>query len=180
MTEKKPGLETWIGGVALATAILAVFAAVTTLYMGKFSSRAVMLQGQESNQWAYYQAKSIKSHAYEIQKERVELELFANGKGYAGLVAERYGKLADSYRQTIARYDKEKEEIKAKAEKLAKEKETAQLRAGHFGYGLIFLQIAIMLSSISALTRKKGLWYVGLACSTGWLFFFLDAIYLFY
>lgn len=52
--------------------------------------------------------------------------------------------------------------------------------AGNFGYALIFLQIAIMLASISALTKKRPLFYVGLSAVIGWLFFFLDAILLFY
>ncbi len=42
-------------------------------YRGKFSSRAVLLQGQETDRWAFYQAKSIKSHAYDLQKQHLEL-----------------------------------------------------------------------------------------------------------
>src|SRR5512136_2011589 len=131
---------TWI---ALTTAIMAVLAAITTLYVGKYSSRAVLHQGEETDMWAYYQAKSIKQHAFEMQKEKVEQELLAQ-KG-----------------------------------KLSKEKKEATSRAGNFGYALIFLQIAIMLSSLAALTKKKELWYLGLATTSGWLFYFLDAILLF-
>ena len=67
---------TWL---AFTTAILAVLAAITTLYMGKFSSRAIIYQGQETNQWSYYQAKSIKSCIYEIQEQEIDMkrELFA-------------------------------------------------------------------------------------------------------
>jgi hypothetical protein len=66
MSEMKP--DKWMSWVALATATMSVFAAVTTLYVGKYSSRAILNQGQETSQWAYYQAKSIKSYVYEIQK----------------------------------------------------------------------------------------------------------------
>ncbi len=82
--------------------------------------------------------------------------------------------------RTFDRYESEKNEIKDKAENLAREKKEATLRAGNFGYALIFLQIAIMLSSLAALTKKKELWYLGLATTAGWLFYFLDAILLFY
>jgi hypothetical protein len=78
------------------------------------------------------------------------------------------------------RYDKEKAEIKGKAEEFAKQKIIAQDRAGNFGYALIFLQAAIMLSSVAALTKKKPLWYFGMAMVSGWAFFFLDAIFLFH
>ena len=79
--------------VALATAAMAVFAAVTMLYVGKYSSRAILNQGQETSQWAYYQAtKSIKSYVYEIQKQKLELETIAKAKRPKA-VMDRYSQL---------------------------------------------------------------------------------------
>ncbi|HEU0264232.1 MAG TPA: DUF4337 domain-containing protein [Geobacterales bacterium] len=172
--------ERWQSALALSTAVMAVLAAITTLYMGKFSSRAVMMQGQESNQWAYYQAKSIKGHTYEIQKEQLELELLASGSTLGKVARERFHKTITDYAAQITRYDGEKQEIKAKAESLAQRKERAQVMGGNFGYALIFLQIAIMLSSIASLTKRHYLWYIALVACSGWLFFFLNAWLLFY
>jgi len=177
VSETRP--EKWISWVALAIAIMAVFAAITTLYLGKYSSRAILNQGQETNQWAYYQSKSIKSYIYEVQKQKLELEIIQTA-GKPKAVMDKYSKLINDYDKQIKRYEGEKAEIKTQAEAIAKSKEDAQTRAGNFGYGLIFLQIAIMLSSISALTKKKPLFYFGVATVSGWIFFFLDAIYLFY
>ncbi|GAM09290.1 hypothetical protein OR1_01565 [Geobacter sp. OR-1] len=177
MAEQK---ERWMSALALSTAVMAVLAAITTLYVGKYSSRAVMMQGQESNQWAYYQAKSIKGHTYEIQKERLELELLAGGPALNKAAAERFRQTIADYSGQIKRYEVEKKEIKAKAENLSQSKEKAQSMAGNFGYSLIFLQIAIMLSSVASLTKRHYLWYIGLVSCSGWLFFFLDAWYLFY
>jgi hypothetical protein len=177
MSEIKP--DKWMSLVALATAIMAVLAAITTLYLGKYSSRAILNQGQETSQWAYYQAKSIKSYVYEIQKQKLELETMTSGNKPM-VMMNRYSQLIKDYDRQIKRYDAEKAEIKATADALAKAKEDAQARAGNFGYGLIFLQIAIMLASISALTKKKPLFYLGIATVSGWIFFFLDAIFLFY
>ena len=177
MPETRP--YEWMSLVALATAAMAVFAAVTTLYVGKYSSRAILHQGQETSQWAYYQAKSIKSYIYEMQKQKLELEKMARAS-MPKPVTDRYSQLIKDYEEQMKRYDVEKAEIKSAADTLAKSKEDAQARAGNFGYGLIFLQIAIMLCSISALTKKKSLFYLGLATVTGWLFFFLDAVFLFY
>jgi hypothetical protein len=95
-------------------------------------------------------------------------------------VMDRYSQLIKDYDKQIKRYDVEKAEIKTTADALAKSKEDSQARAGNFGYGLIFLQIAIMLSSISALTKKRPLFHLGLLTVSGWVFFFLDAIFLFY
>ena len=178
MTETKP--DRFMPWIALSTAVMAVFAAITTLYVGKYSSRAVLHQGEETDMWAYYQAKSIKQHAYEMQKEKVEQELLAQAGRIPREAREKADKMLARYGRNIERYEAEKNEIKEKAEALAREKKEATARAGNFGYALIFLQIAIMLSSLAALTKKKPLWVLGLATTAGWLFYFLDAVFLFY
>ncbi len=169
-------LNTWI---ALTTALMAVLAAITTLYVGKYSSRTVLFQAQETDQWAYYQAKSIKSYLYEVQKQEYDIEMAAR-QSMTKAAREKMLKAMEDYDKQINRYDGEKKEIKARAEELAKGKEKSSHMAGNFGYALIFLQIAIMLSSIAALTKKPYLWYMGMATTSGWIFFFLDAFYLFY
>jgi hypothetical protein len=176
MSEQK---EKWQGWLALSTAIMAVLAALTTLYMGKFSSRAIMAQGQESDQWAYYQAKSIKGHTFEVNKKTLELQ-FITQKGMSPEAADEYRKILKTYGDEIKRYEGEKKEIKDKAEGIAKVKLKAQEMGGDFAYSLIFLQIALMLSSIASLTKRHYLWYIALGCNVGWLFFFLDAWLLFY
>src|SRR5512136_374012 len=100
--------DAWVGGVALSTAVIAVFAAVTTLYVGKFSSRAVLFKAEESNQWAYFQAKSIKGHTYEIQKDRLEMEILASGGRFSPKAAKKYEETLAAYRGNVQRYDKEK------------------------------------------------------------------------
>lgn len=176
MSEQK---EKWQGWLALSTAIMAVLAALTTLYMGKFSSRAIMAQGQESDQWAYYQAKSIKQHTFELSRRALDLQ-FRSQKALTPELAGDYEKTLGKYGEEIKRYDGEKKEIKEKAEAIAKIKLKAQEMGGDFAYSLIFLQIALMLASISSLTKRKYLWYIALCCNIGWLFFFADAWLLFY
>lgn len=171
--------ERWQGWLALSTAIVAVLAALTTLYMGKYSSRAIMAQGQESDQWAYYQAKSIKQHSFEMSRKALELQ-YHSQKGLPPQVAADYEKTLAKYGEEIKRYDGDKKEIKDKAEGIAKTKSKAQEMGGNFAYALIFLQIAIMLSSLASLTKRHYLWYIALVCNLGWLFFFLDAWMLFY
>jgi hypothetical protein len=166
--------------VALSTAIIAVVAAISTMYLGKFSSRTIMAQSQETDQWAFYQAKSIKAHTFSLQKERMELDMMAQGKALPVDVAQKYRDAIAGYEKTVKRYDTEKEEIKKKAEELAAQKTLSQERGGNFGYGLIFLQIAVMLSSISAITKKPPLWYLGLFSAAVGTVFALNGFYLFF
>ena len=177
MDNKQDG---WMAWVALTTAVMAVLAAITTLYMGKYSSRAILMQGQETNQWGYYQAKSIKSYLYEIQTEFMEMERLEGESKATKVNSRQFEKVLTRYKDAVKRYDKEKAEIKAKGDELAKQKVVAQDRGGNYGYALIFLQIGLMLSSIAALTKRKVLWYFGMLTALGWVFFFLDAMFLFY
>src|SRR5262244_2527881 len=59
-TAKHSG-EAWISWVALSTAILAVLAAIAGLLSGQHANEAMMNQIESSDQWNYYQAKSIKA-----------------------------------------------------------------------------------------------------------------------
>lgn len=170
--------QVWVTWVALTTAAVAVLTAFTTLYMGKFSSRTMLYQAQESDQWAFYQAKSIKSHTYELQKQQLELTLESlKGKITKDLEA-KYRKVIDGYAANVARYDTEKSEIKERAEGHAKDKQVSQLKAGQFSYGLIFMQIALMMSSIAVITKKKPLWYLGIAVAALGCVYFINGMYL--
>lgn len=171
--------DKWMGWLALSTAIMAVLAALTTLYMGKYSSRAIMNQGLESDQWAFYQAKSIKQHTFEMGRKALELQ-YRSQKGLPPEVAADFENTLEKYGDEIKRYDNEKKGIKDKAEGIATVKHKAQTMGGNFAYALIFLQIAIMLSSLASLTKRHYLWYIALLCNVGWVFYFLDAWLLFY
>ncbi|HEX7551496.1 MAG TPA: DUF4337 domain-containing protein [Candidatus Methylomirabilis sp.] len=91
--------------------MLAVCATLSTFKGGGYSTRSVLNQSHAANQWAYYQAKSIKGYLYELQKEKLDLELKSmGGKAPRGLV-EEYEKRIEYYAKTIQRYDGEKARI---------------------------------------------------------------------
>ena len=173
--EKK---EPWLNYLALTTVIFAVCATLSTLKGGGFSTRAVMSQSQASDQWAYFQAKSIKGYVYELQKEKFELDLKA-GKGMSRDLAADYGKRIGNYKEKIERYEKEKEEIKKKAEDLEKRRDDSQLHSGAFGMAAMFLQIAILLSSIAALMKRKLFWFIGMGAGCFGLLYFFNGFFLF-
>src|ERR1700732_1079727 len=52
--------ESWILAVALSSALLAGFAAISALMAGHHANEAMLAQIESSDQWSYYQAKSIK------------------------------------------------------------------------------------------------------------------------
>src|SRR6202047_3848970 len=91
------GGEAWLSQVALSTATLAVLAAIAGLLSGMHANEAMMSQIQASDQWGYYQAKSIKAAVLDA---KIALSNSPNE--------------ADAQKRD--RYEKEQEEIKTEAE----------------------------------------------------------------
>ncbi len=174
MAEEKK--EPWLSYLALTTVVFAVCATLSTLKGGGFSTRAVMSQSQASDQWSYYQAKSIKGYLYELQKEKLELDA-KNLKG--GTLKADYEKRITGYGEKIKRYDDEKKEIMKKAEDLEKQRNDSQKHSGAFGMAAMFLQIAILLSSIAALMKQKYFWFIGMAAGCAGLVYFFNGFFLF-
>ena len=177
MAEEKK--EPWLNYLALTTVVFAVCATLSTLKGGGFSTRSVMSQAQASDQWSYYQAKSIKGYIYDLQREKLELELGAIKAKMSGSMVSEYEKKIAGYKEKVEKYDKDKEEIKQKAEELEKRRDDAQTHSGTFGLAAMFLQIAILLSSIAALMRKKYFWFLGIGAGCFGLLYFLNGFFLF-
>ncbi|MCG6536061.1 MAG: DUF4337 domain-containing protein [Syntrophales bacterium LBB04] len=177
MAEEKK--EPWLNYLALATVILAVCATLSTFKGGGFSTRSVLSQSQAANQWAYYQAKSIKGYLYELQKEKLELELKTMGGKVPKSAVEEYEKKIEFYSKSIKRYDEEKAQIQKDARRFEVLHDDAQRHAQVFGIAVIFLQIAILLSSIAALMKKTPVWILGLIVGVVGVVYFANGFWLF-
>jgi hypothetical protein len=136
--------ESWIMMVALTAALLSVLAAITALFAGHYANEAMLEQIQASDQWAFYQAKGIKSAVLESKIDLMK----------------QMGKEADEKDvKNAERYKDEQQEIKKEA--TTKQDESARHLVQHnaLSKGVTLFQIAIAICAISALTRKKWLWY---------------------
>lgn len=171
--------EQWLNYLALTTIIFAVCATLATFKGGGYSTRSVLSQSQASDQWAYYQAKGIKSYLYEMQKEKLELELLNLQKSASEKVLTAYTEKIKSYKEKADNYVKEKSDIQNKAKDLEKARDEAQLHTKAFGVAVIFLQIAILLSSIASLMRKQQLWYLGMIAGVIGIVYFADGFFVF-
>jgi hypothetical protein len=172
--------EKWLSYLALTTVILAVCATLSTFKGAGYSTRSVISQTQAANQWAYYQAKSIKGYLYEIQKESLELEFKKDKMKGAKVFSDEYEKKIAQYSQKIKRYDEEKAVISQEAKKMELIRDDAQKHSQVFGLAVIFLQIAILLSSISALLKRKSIWVLGSATGVVGLVYFVNGFLLFF
>jgi len=175
-TEKK---EPWLGYLALTTVILAVCATLSTFKGGSYSTKSVISQSQASDEWAYYQAKSIKQYQCQMQADKLQLELDAMADEQKARIDTLYRKKVDEYRQSVTRYESEKADITKQAKGLEAARDEAQKHSYAFGLAVIFLQIAILLCSISALMKRKILWIVGSVIGAIGLVYFANGFFLF-
>jgi hypothetical protein len=152
--------EKWMKGVAVTTTCLAVMTAIAASRGTACVSKTQLLTAIESSKWAYYQAKSIKQNLAETQKNAFEVEILgaANPEQKAS-----YAQKVDEASQEISRYDSEKSQIKKEAEETGALNKLLGQKGNFFSAAIVFFQIAIMLSSVSALLKKKYMWVIGLA-----------------
>ena len=92
---------------------------------------------------------------------------------------DEYEKKIDYYSKNIKRYEEEKAQIQKEARKFEALHDDAQRHAQTFGIAVIFLQIAILLSSIAALMKKKPVWVLGLITGAFGVVYFLNGFFLF-
>jgi hypothetical protein len=141
--------------IALFTAVIATVGAIfsymggaTQASAGLYKNNAAIKKTEAANQWNYFQAKSTKQSLAEVSRDLAPEAQKAN------------------YQSKIDRYEKEKNEIKAEAEKIEKEaanwdaRSDAQMHQHHrWAQATTALQVAIALAAIALLTRKRWLEY---------------------
>ncbi len=139
--------------IAICTALMAVLAAIAGLLAGHFSNEALIDQIKASDQWAFYQAKSIKAEIQNLQPL------------VAGVI-----------HKTPEQIKIEEEIIKKQAEQYQKASEVKLDKHSWLAKAVTFFQVAIAISAISILSKKTILWYVGILLAIAGTAFFIIGI----
>jgi len=117
----------------------------------------VVMQAKASDQWSYYQAKNIRQH---------QDELFANLA--AAVTSKDDGQMAkfrDKSSQEADRYKQEKDEIQNKAQELESEVAIERNRADRYDLAEVFLEIGLVITSITLLSGRRIFWHFGIVLS---------------
>ena len=141
--------------VALVTAVYAVVLAVASLGGNNAMKEMLLAQQLSSDQWAFYQAKVIREHQYRAQKLRLELDLEERGHAVRPEVRDKMQALLARFAEEEKRYNAEKKDIEKQAKALEHERDVNRSKDPYFDYAEVLLQIAIVLSSISILSRSR-------------------------
>jgi hypothetical protein len=134
--------------VALFVAITATFMALCNVKDGNVVQAMEQAQAHSIDSWSYFQAKSTKQAIAENTLEVLKTENLASN-----------GDLIKKYTDEIARYDKEKTEIKMQAEGFQKQYDEINLFDDQFDMTDALLTISIAMFGITSLTQKKWLLY---------------------
>ncbi len=155
--------EKWIKGVVVTTTCLAVMTAIAAARGAACGAKTQLLTAIESSKWAYYQAKSIKQNLAETQKNAFEVEVLGVANDAQKTLYESKLRIATD---EISRYDTEKNQIRKEAEDTAVSNKLIAKKGNFFSASVVFFQIGIMLSSVSALLKRKFMWILGLFFGT--------------
>jgi hypothetical protein len=143
-----------IAPVTVTMAILAVLVAVVSLMGHRSHTEELLLQTKSTDQWAQYQAKNIRERSYEVFLD--QLSVFSIGdQGHAK-------DLKAKYQSEIDRYHKELADIMKDARESEAEQKVADERSDRFDLGEVLLEVALVVCSITLLTRKRLFWLFGL------------------
>ncbi len=144
--------------VTLTMAVLAVLVATVSLLGHRSSTEEVILQNKVSDQWSYYQAKNIRRH---------NDDLIAGLTGVlAAKDAEAAAKFQEKIRAEAERYRDEQKELEAKARELEQEFMLTHRKTDRLDLGEVFLEIALVITSITLLSGRRIFWRLGLLMAT--------------
>jgi len=162
----------WMNHTALATVVLAVCATLSTFKGGSWSTRSVISQAMASDQWGFFQAKSLKQHLADSEAETLRLQALSLPAGSP--VAAAYAERIAHARAEAGRYAKEKAQIEAQARQHEAARDEAQHHSQPFGLAVIFLQISILLNSIAGLFKNQRIWWAAIPVALVGLGLFAD------
>jgi len=145
--------------VTVTMAILAVLVSAVSLLGHRAHTEELLHQTKATDQWAYYQAKDIRRHAYELFLDETSV--------FAPQNSEQVAKLKEKYQKEVDRYADEQKDIEAEASQAEAEVKIERRRADRFDLGEVMLEAALVICSITLLTRNRIFWLLGMILAVG-------------
>lgn len=134
--------------VAATMAILAAFLAVVSVLGHIMTTEELLAQQKASDQWAYYEAKSIRRYQSEVARD-----IFSGMK---------LNDQSAQYQKNSEKYRSDSDEIQKEATDLERESHLRGAQALAFHFGEVFLEFSIVLASLAILTKRAALWWASM------------------
>jgi hypothetical protein len=141
--------------IALTIAILAVVLSFVNNKGDNAKTDAIIKTNESSDQWAFYQAKSIKGHIAEMHEGLL--------KELGGATPSEEAKKSSVRLQgEVARLGDEKKKIQEEAKQLHEEADRQGKINDRCDLSALLLQIGIVICSVAILSSWKPFWYIGI------------------
>ena len=171
--QAEKGGESAMRPVAFTMSVLAVLVAVTTVLGHRTHTEAIIAQtkaaveqNRVSDAWNLYQAKKIRSNDTELASDLLKV-LSVSDKG----AAEKTLKTNDDHQQKwssdLKEEEKQAHEVEDRVKEFEKDVEKAEVKANRFDLAEALLEIGLVITSVTLLTRSKIYWYAGFVFSIG-------------
>ena len=153
--QMKEGGEESLTAISLAISILAVLVAMVTVLGHRSHTEAVLMQSRAGDQWNLYEAKKIRQDSLLVVIDQMALQPTVDAKAAAAKLAE--------YKAHIAKWNEDLKQEQETARGFEEKVEIAEAKAVRFDLGEALLQIAVVLSSITLVTRRRSFFIGGLS-----------------
>jgi hypothetical protein len=141
--------------VAFTMAVLAVLVAITTVLGHRTHTEAVLDQNRATDQWNEYQAKKIRSYNTSLTADLLSVMTLSD--------KDKEEKIAKLYADHQSKWNDDLKDEQEKAEAFEKKVEEAEARATRFDLAEALLEIGLVVTSVTLLTRARIYWFLGLA-----------------
>ena len=141
--------------VAFTMSVLAVLVAITTVLGHRTHTEAVLNQNKATDQWNFYQAKKIRSNDTALAADLLSAVTIAD--------KDAEHKIAKAYADHQKKWAGDLKDEQEKAEALEIKVEQAEARADRFDLSEALLEIGLVITSVTLLTRSRVYWYMGMA-----------------
>lgn len=160
--------ESALRPVAFTMSLLAVLIAITTVLGHRTHTKAVLLQNKATDQWNEYQAKKIRSYNTSLESDLLSVVTIADKDAAA--------KIAKGYASHQEKWNADLKEEQEKAGDLEKKVDETEMRADRYDLGEALLEIGLVITSVTLLTRNRMYWYFGIVFSLAGIFSALSVL----
>jgi hypothetical protein len=155
--------------VSFTMSVLAVLVAVVTVLGHRTHTEAVLEQAKASDQWNLYQAKKNRQYDTGLTADLLSA-LPIRDQAAADKVTNSYKAHLDKWNEDLAEEEKQAKDLEGEVRR-------SERHADRFDLAEALLEIGLVITSITLLTRQRVYWYLGIVFGIAgvaiatWVFF---------
>jgi hypothetical protein len=143
--------------VAFTMSVLAVVLAVTTVMGERTHADAIIDQNLATDQWNDYQAHKIRSNDEELVTSLMSVVALSDKEAAA--------KKVKAYTDQIKKSTGEQSQLQAEGNALQAKVKVGEAQSDRYDLGEVLLEIGLVITSVTLLTRSRIYWYLGMVSS---------------